>query len=382
MIGAHRDPKGGYVMRRDEKPLRRVNPSGKVRFVARYTARTGERLSAGTFEKEGPCKRPADDGSCCAQHRIWWAYEQDVPEVERPATVREYFEGTWLQRHPRLERTATAYRCRVTAVLDVDVEYAPGVTLAFGDIPLMRARPRHLGDLVDVMLREHGRAASGTRAVIAVLSALFGDAIRDDEAEMNPALYVTVRDNDPRVQKAKRKPILASWEQMHDFARAAGRYELMVRVLSDCGLRLGEMLALERQHDRGDFLRVEQSAWRGVVTTGTKQSDGRDVPIPTGLRTLLDAYATPLHGPLFPGPRGNVWSDRMFYRNVWYPAQDASGLGLRPHDMRHGFVSHMRAAGADPADLAKATGQTVQTATNVYTHSTGGTFDLMRRAVG
>src|SRR4051812_36485854 len=131
MIGAHRDPKGGYVMRRDEKPLRRVNPSGKVRFVARYTTRTGERLSAGTFEKEGPCKRPSDDGSCCAQHRIWWAYEQDVPEETRPATVREYFEGTWLQRHPRSPRVELNYRSRVRAVLGVKRS-----GWVFGDLPM------------------------------------------------------------------------------------------------------------------------------------------------------------------------------------------------------------------------------------------------------
>lgn len=142
------------------------------------------------------------------------------------------------------------------------------------------------------------------------------------------------------------------------------------------------MLALEARHDRGDVLVIEQHAWRGRVYPGTKQGDLREVPIPPGLRAVLDAYATPLRGPLFPTPDGKVWTDRSFYRMVWYPAQDASKLGLRPHDLRHGFVSHMRAAGADPADLAAATGQTVQTATAVYTHSTGGTFDLMRRAVG
>jgi integrase len=37
----------------------------------------------------------------------------------------------------------------------------------------------------------------------------------------------------------------------------------------------------------------------------------------------------------------------VVYRVVWYPAQRASGLLLRPHDFRHSFVSHMRAAGID-----------------------------------
>jgi integrase len=150
----------------------------------------------------------------------------------------------------------------------------------FGDLPMREVRVRHLDDLVDVMLREHGRAASGTRGVIATLSAMFTDAIRDDVAEMNPALYITVRDNDPRVQRpsgAGRAGVVGGDARVR---AAAGEYEPMVRVLADCGLRLGELLALECKHVRGDMLVVEQHAWRGVVSPGTKQGDRREVPLP------------------------------------------------------------------------------------------------------
>jgi integrase len=75
-----------------------------------------------------------------------------------------------------------------------------------------------------------------------------------------------------------------SWEQMHEFAAASGD-EAMVRVLSDCGLRLGEMLALERRHWSGDALEVRQTAWEGRVLQGTKidhgEADaGRVAPVP------------------------------------------------------------------------------------------------------
>lgn len=364
-------------MRRDEHPTKRENPSGEVRWVARYTDRDGKRRSAGTYAKEGPCRKPARDGSCCARHAILHAYENDVPAEERPPTVREYSEDTWLQRHPRTRRTEINYRGAVQNVLA-----ARTAGRAFGDIPVREVRPRHLDDIVDKLLRA-GRAASGTRAVMATLSAMFRDAIRDDVAEMNPASYVSVRDNDPRVQTPKRKRIVVPWEDMHRFAAAAGAHEAMIRTLADCGLRRGELLALERRHVLGDELVVEQTIWRGVVTPGTKSGDRRVAPIPPGLRAILDAIPPRIDTTfLFPDERGNPWSERSFYAHIWHPTCERMGMAVLPHDFRHSFVSLMRAAGVDPADLASATGHTVMTATNHYTHSTGSTFELMRRVAG
>lgn len=378
MIGLHLNQKGAYALRRDENPIRRENPSGAVRWIARYTGRDGKRRSAGTFAVEGPCRRRLDDGTCCAKHAILAAYEaESQPEAAAlPVTVRAYFEETWLQRHPRPERTEAGYR-RLNAVMDAPTQDGP-----LGGLAMDGVRPRHLDDLVDHMLRVQGRAAGGARQIVGVISTMFIDAIRDEKAEVNPAAYITIRDSDPRVRKPKRRKVILSWAQMHEFAAAAGRYEAMIRVFSDCGPRLGEVFALERVHDCGEWMLFENKAWRGRVSEGTKSNDGRTAPIGPGLRAILDAYATPLHGPLFPSPSGKVWTDRDFYRVVWNPAREASGLAVTPHMFRHSFTSLMRAAGVDPADLAKATGHTVATATAHYTHSTGATFDAMRRAVG
>jgi integrase len=53
-----------------------------------------------------------------------------------------------------------------------------------------------------------------------------------------------------------------------------------------------------------------------------------------------------------PAPTGRLWRERNFYRDVWYPAQKASGLDIRPHEMRHSWLTHLRVAGVDEADLA------------------------------
>lgn len=386
MIGSHPTPDGGSTMRRDERPTKRINPGGAVRWLARWTDNTGRRRHGwreqgipGAHEKCGPCRETDGGGTCCAQHAIYRCYELDAGEQEsrERLTVRGYFEGEWLKRHPRGDRTEQAYKSRIRAMLELKTQDGK-----FGDVQLRVLRPRHLDDLVDVMLREHGRAAQGTRAVIRALSAMIKDAIRDDLMEMNPATLVTIRDNDPRVQRATRKPIIASWEEMHAFAIAAGEHEPMVRVLADCGLRLGEMLGLDCRHVQGDVLVVEQHAWHGVNEPGTKQGDSREVPLPPRLASLLALAKRDRIGPLFPNRDGRVWSESAFYRYVWAPAQRASGMALLPHDLRHSYVSLMRAAGVDPADLAVAAGHTVATATARYTHSTGSTFEAMRKAVG
>jgi site-specific recombinase XerD len=66
---------------------------------------------------------------------------------------------------------------------------------------------------------------------------------------------------------------------------------------------------------------------------------------------------------------------------VWEPAQLASGLAVLPHDCRHSYVSNLRAAGVDPADLAAVTGHDVETATRVYTHATGRSDAAIRAAL-
>ena len=67
---------------------------------------------------------------------------------------------------------------------------------------------------------------------------------------------------------------------------------------------------------------------------------------------------------LFPARRGDVLQQRCFYCDVSQPAIKAAGMPrATPHELRHSFVTLMRAAGVDPADLADATGHAVLTAT-------------------
>lgn len=350
-----------------EQPIKRMNPSGKTVWKARYTNSEGRRVSAGTFKT----KREAQD-----------AIDKAYGIVENAGTLGAYFK-TWTRHHPRSQRTNDTNEHRIGRVLNVPVE---GRKLR--DWPYVELRRRHAQQLVAVLLVDQGRSALGATHILRALSAMTEDAITDEIADVNPFKGVRVRANDPRIRKQPREVRVWTFEQMHDFAAAAGEWEPMVRTFADTGMRLGEVIALHRADLVDSVFTVRRTAHKGALLEGTKtdhgeQGAGRMVPCPPGLAAMIKAAPTRIDTLLlFPTKTGRVWQERNFYRDVWYPAQEASDMDVRPHEMRHSFVTHCRAAGIDDADLAEIAGHTVQTMIGKYTHALRKSFDDVRRVVG
>jgi integrase len=234
------------------------------------------------------------------------------------------------------------------------------------------------------MLRVEGRATTGAVGILRTLSAMAEDAITDEVCDLNPFKGIRIRANDPRARKKPRPIRVFTFEEMHRFAKAAGRYEAMVRVFTDTGLRLGEVLPLRREDFDGETLQVRRTAHEGQILEGTKTDHGepdagRVVPVPATLAQInLNGEDSEL---LFTTPRGRLWRERTFYRDLWKPAQETSGLDVRPHECRHSFVTHLRAAGVNDADLAEIAGHRVETMLARYTHAIGGSSPSVRAAV-
>lgn len=363
--------------RHRESPIRRVYRSGEVVWVARYTAPDGRKRIAkpawnrgfGTFTRRRDAQRAIEE-----------AY--GLPSDLR--SLGDYF-ATWLERCPRAERTNATYEQRIGRVLAVEIE---GRVLR--DWPLAQFRRRHALALLDHLLRVQGRAATGAAGVLRALSAMAGDAITDEVVDQNPFKGIRVRAGDPRLQKMQRPVRVFEFETMHRFARAAGDYETMVRVFTDAGLRLGEVLPLRRGDYNGETLRVRRTAHEGVVSEGTKAdhgepNPGRLVPVPPALAKLLrDRSAASAHDEelLFQTPTGKLWRESGFYRSVWHPTREASGIDIRPHECRHSYITHLRRAGVDDADLARIAGHRLSTMLARYSHPVGGSFDDVRNAIG
>lgn len=84
---------------------------------------------------------------------------------------------------------------------------------------------------------------------------------------------------------------------------------------------------------------------------------------------------------LFTTPTGRMWRERNFYRDLWKPTQKATGLDIRPHECRHSYVTHLRAAGINDADLAEVAGHRVETMLARYTHPTLKSGEAIRAAI-
>jgi integrase len=380
--------------RRRETPTKRINPSGTEVWIARYTDRHGRRPSAGTFKRKHEAQA-AIDAAYAAEH-------DDGPLT--PGTVGDYAE-TWTERHPRSSRTNKTNDGRLRAVLDVEIE---GRRLR--DWPFHELRRRHAGELVAHMLLEQGRAHTGAQNILRTLSAMAENAIDDDVAELNWIRGVRVRANDPRVIGETKPPRVFSFEQMHRLAVAGGKHEAMLRIFPDCGLRLGEVLGLARTDFDGETFSLRGSAHHGVFTAGDQPTKRhvRTVPVPPSTAALIRAMPRRIDTPvLFPTASGKIWHESNFRRDVWIPAVAAylglerrdgetikafrvrcrellaeSDEAIRPHDCRHSWITHLRAAGVDDADLAQMAGHTVDTMIGTYTHALGRSHDRVRGLIG
>jgi hypothetical protein len=164
--------------RHRETPTKRRNPSGDVRWVARYTNRAGQRNKAGTFKLKGPCRTPVEghwSGStwvgCCAQHAIDAAYERESkPQPIRTDTLGGYAD-VWPNLHPRSKRTNSENEWRIGVALSIEVD-----GLELRQWPISEVRRRH-ARAVQAALLAQGRAAEGVTNILRAMSAMTTDAI-------------------------------------------------------------------------------------------------------------------------------------------------------------------------------------------------------------
>jgi integrase len=390
-----------------QAPYKRTYADGSVVWVARYRDLSGRRRYAkprwngnsSTFQRRGEAQAAIDE-----------AIEAERAHGDEPQTVGAYFEGGWLDRHPRSERTNKTYTDRITSVLEVEIEGVP-----LRDWLIDELRRRHVHLLLDHLLRVKGRSAEGARGVLRALSTMSEDAIGEDAAQNNPFMGVRLRRSDPRIRKAPREIRVWSFEQMREFA-AAGRaevrahtrcppdnrskgaykmperfypahdYEALLLTPALTGLRLGEFLALRRGDYRDGLLELEYSSHEGrLVESSDQKNHERSVPVPPSLALhyekllLTDGEDD---DPLFKTPRGRRWSERNFYRSVWTPAKIATGMDPTPHEFRHSYITHLRAAGIDDADLAKIAGHRIETMISVYTHPLGRSHEAVKNVIG
>jgi DNA-binding CsgD family transcriptional regulator/integrase len=355
---------GGH--RHREGPMRRKLPSGKVVWLARYTGPDGRcrywkpdwNRDRATFELKREAQRAIDE-----------AYDfHERHGSGAPETVGAYCE-TWTDRHPRGERTNATNEHRISRLLDVELEGRP-----LRDWPFRGLKRRHALALLDHMLRVQGRSRSGAVNVLRALSVMAEDAITDEIAEVNFVKGVRVRATDPRISKRPAPKRVFTFAQMHKFAAAAAAtkatergpvrdWQALVRTFCDTGMRLGEVLPLERSDVKArgcdepscrikmPHFHIRRTAHNGEVFEGTKNDheeavSGRAAPCPPTLLDIIQGAPRRIDTPLlFPTPSGRLWRERNFYRDVWHPTVHTTRMECTPHEFRHSYITLLRAAG-------------------------------------
>lgn len=385
-------------------PYRRVYPNGRQVWVARYRDLSGRTRYA------KPCWHGAKasfDRKADAQRAIDEALGRLRGTAGPPQRMGTYFRS-WLLLHPRSKRTNETDAERISRALEIEIEGSP-----LGEWEFDELRRHHVLLLLDHLLRVEGRAAEGARGIIAACSAMAEDAIGDDVATRNAFSGVRLRDSDPRIRKPRRTVRIWSFEEMRHFARGGrpevraatkrpldprskARYVRRERFYSECdyealllvpgftGLRLGEVLGLRTVELDGHTLHLHCSAHEGeLVASSQEKNHERSVPVPP---TLADLIARPRHPAgsefLFPTPTGKLWREGNFYRDVWTPAKLATGLDPTAQELRHSYVTHLRAAGIDDADLALVAGHSVETMVSVYAHALERSHEAIRTIIG
>jgi integrase len=345
-------------------------------WLARYTAADGRVVQVGRFER----KRDAQSAIADAIRK--------APRLSAEMPLADFF-SVWLDRFPRHPRTQQTNRERIESYI---LPHLPRQ----GRLPINELRRSMLRD-VQAQLLGRGLSKETIDGALSSLSAMLRDAVDDELLDANPAQGLRVRPNDPRLNPSRapheRRAVPAT--EVGAFMQAVPpRYRAVCWTPFLTGVRPGELFGLERADlDRSrQMIYVHQTIDRyGKLEAGLKTTHhvrdrerrGRWTLFPAGLINELDAHPAAISGRMYPSPRGRYWAHRNFYRDVWEPAKENSGVNFTLYDARHTFSSRLLAAGIPLVEVAawmghslRAGGEQLNTTTRTYAHATGEMTDL------
>lgn len=151
------------------------------------------------------------------------------------------------------------------------------------------------------------------------------------------------------------------------------RERLIVKLAGVCGMRPGEIVALQWHDIREIALLVERRMYRGKIDTPKTSNSTRKVALPKSVVEDINAWRAiaPNTAPeawVFPSENGNtpLWANNAWYDKI-RPTLAKLGLGWVNYQvLRRSAVTLLNATGADGSIVAAQCGHTVDVSTNVY----------------
>ena len=241
----------------------------------------------------------------------------------------------------------------------------------FGHLPVEEMSAPRIQEFVASLSAR--RAPATTRHAHRVLSLILDQAVAERRLAVNPAHGIRL----PALPAQLGDHVLTV-DQVEALAGALRHQDTLVRVAAYCGLRWGEVAALEigdvnlaTRRIRVQRAQIEVSG-RIEIKAPKSRHGRRRVPIPERLveelRQQMDGR--PASALLFTSPEGERLRNSNWKRWVgWSHAADTIGGGIRFHDLRHTCASMLIQAGATPVEVQRILGHsTPATTLNLYTH--------------
>jgi len=243
-------------------------------------------------------------------------------------------------------------------------------------------------------------SASSARQCYYQLSASLKAAVRAGLLDYSPCTGIVLPTLPPAPER-----YLTDDEIDTLFAQFDEVYRLLVELLLDTGMRIGEAVALHTHRvdlaaKTIDIVEV-WDRYNRVIKSYPKGKKRRTVPLTPRLERLLTAWMNS-HPPDDPnscgfdhvkgsrcrsalvllGPRGAVIDPHNFTHVKWKEALGFADIGhVVPHDLRHTYASRLVTAGVSMARVQKLLGHGTITTTERYAHLASDGHDEVRAAL-
>jgi integrase len=280
-------------------------------------------------------------------------------------TLAEYSRQWVDARHALRPRTRELYEAQLRG----------HILPALGRIALAKLTPQIVRRWHSELARHTG--ASTVAKCYRLLRAILATAVSDELLARNPC-----RIEGAGVEHPAERPT-ATIAEVWELARAVKpQHRCLVLLAGFCGLRLGELLALEQRHVNllHGTVRIEQQEHQlrnGALLVGPPKSEAgrRTIALPPPLVSELERQLAKYAGP---GPQGRLFLGesggplrRHVWQKDWSRARGRVDLpgGFHFHDLRHTANTLTAASGASTAELMRRMGHASSEAALRYQHA-------------
>lgn len=225
------------------------------------------------------------------------------------------------------------------------VSIVEAMTEVVGDKLVSAVTP---GDIKKVWAGMVGKSNSYIKKANFLYKAFFQYAIDNGYCNKSPMYAESAK---PHTGTVGTHRCLEPWE-INLIETVPHRCQAAAMVMMVAGLRRGEVIALRKDDIYGDVIHVTEAVKfdgnRPVIGSTKNESSVRNVPLFAKLKPFIDA----VDDYVLPSAKGTVCSETAFSR-AWesYLLHLSKAAGrkvtIRPHDLRHTFVTSCRDKGID-----------------------------------